>query len=85
MGDLKSGLLYGKKYQTALSYSLSRQIHSEKFTYEYLKERKVHVLEVPIRFWRIRASGQVTLHLFSLYFSSSLSFYLQNRLFLQKH
>lgn len=59
MGDLQSALIYGKKFQAALSYAATRIIHSEKFTYQYLKANNVEVVEIPFRFRRIRANGLV--------------------------
>lgn len=57
MGDLKTGLIYGKKYQAALSYSKRKPLHSEKFVYDYLRTQNVTVKEIPFRFRRTRANG----------------------------
>ena len=58
MGDLQSALAYGKRLEGALEYSLHKQLHSEKFTYEYLHSKNVTVFEMPFRFRRTRASGE---------------------------
>jgi hypothetical protein len=58
MGDLRSGLAYGKRFEAALEYSKTNQLHSEKFTYAYLKSENVTVKEIPFRFRRTRANGQ---------------------------
>eukprot|EP00598_Pedospumella_elongata_P004868 CAMPEP_0184981300 /NCGR_PEP_ID=MMETSP1098-20130426/11082_1 /TAXON_ID=89044 /ORGANISM="Spumella elongata, Strain CCAP 955/1" /LENGTH=609 /DNA_ID=CAMNT_0027504853 /DNA_START=41 /DNA_END=1871 /DNA_ORIENTATION=- len=58
MGDLKTGLIYGKKIPTALAYSQRKQLHSEKFIYDYLRSENVTVKEIPFRFRRTRANGE---------------------------
>jgi hypothetical protein len=58
MGDLRSGLAYGKRFEAALEYSKTNQLHSEKFTYAHLKRENVTVKEIPFRFRRTRANGQ---------------------------
>lgn len=58
MGDLKSGLAYGKRFEAALEYSRHAQLHSEKFTYNHLHANNVTVKEIPFRFRRTRANGQ---------------------------
>lgn len=57
MGDYRSALTYGKKLDAALSYSLVKPLHSETFTFDYLKEKNIPVLEIPFRFRRVRAHG----------------------------
>eukprot|EP00597_Dinobryon_sp_UTEXLB2267_P002773 CAMPEP_0170074452 /NCGR_PEP_ID=MMETSP0019_2-20121128/11749_1 /TAXON_ID=98059 /ORGANISM="Dinobryon sp., Strain UTEXLB2267" /LENGTH=88 /DNA_ID=CAMNT_0010284755 /DNA_START=440 /DNA_END=703 /DNA_ORIENTATION=+ len=59
MGDLKAALIYGKKFNGAYNYSLQHPLHSEKFTYEYLKMNNVKVIEIPFRFRRTRAKGVI--------------------------
>jgi len=59
MGDLKAALTYGKKFNGAYNYSLKHPLHSEKFTYEYLKMNNVKVIEIPFRFRRTRAKGVI--------------------------
>lgn len=57
MGSYKSAIMYGKKLDRALSYSREKPLHSEKFTFDYLKENNIPVLEIPFRFRRVRAQG----------------------------
>lgn len=57
MGDVLSGITYGKKFQAALEYSKSQPLHSEKFTYNYLRANNVSVKEMPFRFRRTRVNG----------------------------
>lgn len=57
MGDLRSALVYGKRYQNALEYSRRKPLHSETFTYDTLHEGNVTVKEIPFRFKRTRANG----------------------------
>lgn len=59
MGDLKSAVIYGKKFDGALNYSLRHPLHSEKFTYDYLHANRVRVIEIPFRFRRMRAKGMI--------------------------
>ena len=65
MGDLRSALIYGKKFDAALEYSLHHPLHSEKFTYHYLNAKKVHVIEIPFRFRRTRSKGLIHERYFS--------------------
>lgn len=61
MGDLRAALIYGKKFEYAMQYSKIHPMHSESFTYYYLKVvNNLHltVVEVPFRFRRIRSGGQ---------------------------
>eukprot|EP00981_Chlorochromonas_danica_P000181 scaffold49_cov180-Ochromonas_danica.AAC.4 len=70
MGDLHGGLIYGKRLQSALNYSLTFPLHSESFTFAYLHYhysqydhnnevgKVVHVREIPFRFRRVRMSGE---------------------------
>ena len=57
MGDLQSGLIYGKRFSSALRYSQYKPLHSEKFTYDHLYTHQVSVKEIPFRFRRTRANG----------------------------
>jgi hypothetical protein len=59
MGDTKSAITYGKRYEEALNYSKKKKLHSEKFTYDYLKNNNINVLEMPFRFQRVRADGSI--------------------------
>jgi len=45
-GDVDSALTYGKKYEWAYNYSLTRQLHAEEFNYEYLNAKHVKVSTV---------------------------------------
>lgn len=58
MGDVRSALIYGHKFQAALEYSYSKPLHSEKFTHDYLLSRGVKVKEIPFRFKRTRSNGE---------------------------
>jgi len=58
MGDLRSGLIYGKKFEGALEYSKTHLLHSEKFMHDYLVMNNVTVKEIPFRFRRTRAKGE---------------------------
>ena len=42
---------------SAKIYAAERQLHAEEYTFEYLKMMKINVVEVPVRFQRIRATG----------------------------
>mmetsp|Transcript_16292 Transcript_16292/g.27529 ORF Transcript_16292/g.27529 Transcript_16292/m.27529 type:complete len:490 (-) Transcript_16292:191-1660(-) len=57
MGDLKSALTYGKRFESALEYSRKKPLHSETFLYDVLHENSIHVTEIPFRFRRTRANG----------------------------
>lgn len=63
MGDLSAALVYGRKFEHALNYSVRRPLHSEKFTFDYLsaasQRGELRVLEMPFRFRRTRAKGAV--------------------------
>jgi len=41
-----------------LAYSQRKQLHSEKFIYDYLRSENVTVKEIPFRFRRTRANGE---------------------------
>ena len=43
---------------SAKAYATERQLHAEEYTFEYLKSMKINVVEIPVRFQRIRASGK---------------------------
>lgn len=58
MGDLKSAVTYGKRFEHALDYAQRKPLHSESYTYDYLNERNVSVREIPFRFKRMRANGE---------------------------
>jgi hypothetical protein len=58
MGDLKSAITYAKRFENALEYSTRKPLHSETYTYDYLTEHNVSVVEVPFRFKRTRANGE---------------------------
>eukprot|EP00600_Ochromonadales_sp_CCMP1393_P012468 CAMPEP_0175000146 /NCGR_PEP_ID=MMETSP0005-20121125/2433_1 /TAXON_ID=420556 /ORGANISM="Ochromonas sp., Strain CCMP1393" /LENGTH=422 /DNA_ID=CAMNT_0016254923 /DNA_START=370 /DNA_END=1638 /DNA_ORIENTATION=- len=57
MGDLKSALTYGKRFESALEYSRKKPLHSETFLYDVLQTNNVSVMEIPFRFRRTRATG----------------------------
>ena len=59
MGDVNSAVLYGKRIETALEFSKQKIFQSEDFVYDYLKANKVDVMEIPFRFRRIRAEGNI--------------------------
>lgn len=59
MGDVQSGIIYGKKFETAYMYSLVHPLHAEKLTFHQLTTNKIQVIEIPFRFQRIRASGEL--------------------------
>jgi len=58
LGDLQSALVYGRRIEHALAYSLHRPLHAETFLYQHLSHNKsVSVLEIPLRFRRVRSNG----------------------------
>jgi hypothetical protein len=57
MGNLSSGIIYGKKLLNAYNYSLHAQLHPELFNYHYISRMNIPVIEVPFRFRRIRAGN----------------------------
>lgn len=59
MGDAASAITYGRRFESALNYSLSKSLRSEDFTYDYLLNARVTVIEFPFRFMRVRAGGGV--------------------------
>ena len=61
MGAVGPALLYAGRIVGALQYSQERLLHSEEYTYNYLQQLGVRVVEVPIRFQRVRANGLVHL------------------------
>lgn len=61
MGAVGPALVYAGRIIGALRYSQERLLHSEEYTYNYLRELGVRVVEAPIRFQRVRANGLVHL------------------------
>jgi len=59
MGPLGPALIYASRLVGALAYSQAQQLHSEEYTFNYLRAMGVAVMEVPVRFMRVRANGQV--------------------------
>mmetsp|Transcript_14321 Transcript_14321/g.32159 ORF Transcript_14321/g.32159 Transcript_14321/m.32159 type:complete len:310 (+) Transcript_14321:193-1122(+) len=57
LGDMDSALVYGRRIEHALEYSRRNPLHAEKFIYGHLTASNVTVLEVPLRFRRVRSSG----------------------------
>lgn len=65
MGDFNSAIIYAKRLQYALNYSLSHVLLSECFVYDYLNlphhVSSFTVIEIPFRFQRVRVNGNVHL------------------------
>lgn len=59
MGSVKVAGLYGKRLEAAHNYSLVHSLLSEEFVYGYLKDQNISVIEVPFRFKRVRAYGNI--------------------------
>lgn len=59
MGDVEAGIIYGKKFESAYAYSLAKPLHAEKITFHQLTTNNIQVTEIPFRFQRIRASGEL--------------------------
>jgi len=59
MGPVVPALLYAGRLVGALEYSKERLLHSEEYTFNYLHRMGVSVVEVPVRFMRVRSNGQV--------------------------
>ena len=59
MGPIVPALVYAGRLVGALEYSMERLLHSEEYTFNYLHRMGVSVVEVPVRFMRVRSNGQV--------------------------
>lgn len=59
MGHVGPALAYAGRLSGALLYAQEKMLHSEEYTYNYLQVRGVHVVEIPVRFQRVRASGAI--------------------------
>ena len=59
MGDVHSAVSYGKRIEKALEFSKQKLFQSEDFVYDYLKASKIDVMEIPFRFRRVRAEGNI--------------------------
>ena len=59
MGDTRSALIYGKRFDIAYDYAQYNVLHSESFAFEYLTNKSVNILEIPFRFRRVRVSGNI--------------------------
>ena len=59
MGHVGPALAYAGRLSGALIYAQEKMLHSEEYTYNYLQARGVHVVEIPLRFQRVRASGAI--------------------------
>jgi hypothetical protein len=53
-----TAVFYGSRYKLALDYSLKKSLHSEWFLYEILKKNQIRVIDIPLRFRRVRATGK---------------------------
>jgi len=53
-----TALFYGSRYNLALDYSFKKPLHSEIFLYDILKKNQINVVDIPLRFRRVRATGQ---------------------------
>ena len=51
-------MFYFFRFLSAENYSNERQLHAEEFAFEYLQSAKLNVIEIPLRFQRIRALGE---------------------------
>jgi hypothetical protein len=51
--------VYGKRYTQAYEYSLRNSLHSEKFLAHSLNKHTIQIEYIPIRFRRIRATGEI--------------------------
>lgn len=60
MGDVESALSYARRFESAKTYSNSKMLHSETFTFDYLTSNNISVKEIPFRFARIRTDGSVS-------------------------
>lgn len=59
MGSVSSAVSYGKRIEKALEFSKQKILQSEDFVYDYLKADQIEVMEIPFRFRRIRAEGNI--------------------------
>eukprot|EP01038_Epipyxis_sp_PR26KG_P014925 gene14925-20075_t len=59
MGNVNSSIIYATRLENIYTYSLQHMIHSEKYTYYHLKHNNINVLEIPFRFRRTRANGDI--------------------------
>ena len=58
LSNYENGLIYGSAFNSLLSYSKIRNIHSETYCYKYLIEMNGLVkIDIPLRFNRVRFTG----------------------------
>jgi hypothetical protein len=53
-----AAIFYGTRYGLALDYSWKKPLHSERFLYDVLSKNHIDVLDIPLRFRRVRATGK---------------------------
>lgn len=76
MGNTDIALIYGNRMDYLLNYSIHKIVKSETFLYDYLRQFNASVLEIPLRFQRIRFSGLIhsrDVSLMTLYEQQSVS------------
>jgi hypothetical protein len=54
-----TAVFYGSRYDLALDYSLKNPLHSEWFLYDILKKNQIAIVDIPLRFRRVRATGKI--------------------------
>lgn len=52
------GVVYGERFTTALAYSKLKPLHSETFLHTILTNAKIKIIDIAIRFRRVRATGK---------------------------